>query len=211
MRPPHSAIAIVSALATILVSNPVRSAEGATDTDAAQPSVWTPKKLHFTFSGFTTKYSCDGLRDKMRQALLELGARKDLHVTEGACSSPAGGPEPFPNVDIEIHVLEPTSSAATSKSSAATSKPATAGTADGRPVPAHWKAIDLKLDKDPLWQAEDCELLEQIKHRVFPLFATRNVDYHSSCVAHQVSLGGTWLRAQVLVPDQEPPPAENHR
>jgi hypothetical protein len=52
----------------------------------------------------------------------------------------------------------------------------------------------LRLDRDPLWLAEYCELVEQIKHSFLPLFTTRNVDYHSNCVAHQVSRGGTWLQ-----------------
>jgi hypothetical protein len=52
-------------------------------------------------------------------------------------------------------------------------------------------------------QAEACELLEQIRHSFLPLFATRNVEYHSDCTAHQVAPAGTWLRAEVLVPDQQ--------
>ena len=59
------------------------------------------------------------------------------------------------------------------------------------------EGIDLQLDKDPLWQAEDCELLEQIDI-LLALFATRNVDYHSSCVAGRVVPSGTSLRAEVL-------------
>lgn len=82
-------------------------------------------------------------------------------------------------------------------------QPLSSDAEDAKAVPAHWKAIDLRLDRDPLWQAEDCELLEQIKHTFLPLFATRDVDYHSSCVPHQVSPGGTWLRAEVLSADKD--------
>lgn len=164
---------------------------GAESGTAGQPQagLWTPKKVHFVFQGFTTRYSCEGLRDKVRKALLDLGARNDLQVTEGACSRPGGGPEPFPSVDVKMSVLEPVKGG---------SEKARANT-----VPAHWQTIDLRTDTDPLWQAEDCELLEQIKHTFVPLFATRAVQYHSDCVAHQVALGGTWLRAQVLMPDQK--------
>jgi len=163
------------------------STEAAAGNDTAQPAVWAPKQIHFVFQGFTTKYSCQGLQDKVRKALLELGARPDLKVTEGACTNPAGGPEPFPNVDVKMQVL----------------KPAPAAGNDSHPetVTAHWKAVDLRLDRDPLSQAEDCELLEQIKHTFLPLFTTRNVDYQSTCIPHQVSPGGTWLRAKVLTAD----------
>jgi hypothetical protein len=164
----------------------------AENASGAQRAVWTPKKLHFVYQGFTTHYSCEGLQDKVKKALLELGARKDLKVREGACSRPGGGPEPFPNVDVSMNVLEPESGSSADDKT--------------KPVSAHWKMIDLKLDPDALSEAADCELLEQIKHSFLPLFATRNVDYHSTCVAHQVTPGGTWLRAEVLLPD--PPGAQ---
>lgn len=161
--------------------------ETPSDTDNGLRAIWTPKQVHFTYMGFTTHYSCQGLKDKVRKAVLLLGARKDLRVEEGACQSASGGPEPFPNVNVKMNVLQPVP----------------ADKAEPNAVPVHWRKIDLELDRDPLWQAEDCELLEQLQHTLVPLFATRNVDYHSTCAAHQVFPGGTWLRADVLVPDQK--------
>ncbi len=38
---------------------------------------WVGRKLDYTYMGFTAKYSCDGLRDTVREVLLALGARKD--------------------------------------------------------------------------------------------------------------------------------------
>jgi hypothetical protein len=158
----------------------------------AQPAMWTPKELRLIYQGFTTHYSCDGLRDKVRQALLQLGARADLSVQETACASSAGRPDPFPGVNIKVQVLKPWDGAAA---------------ADAQPVPAHWKSIDLKLNRDPLHEAGDCELLEQIKQTVLPLFTTRNVQYSSNCVPHQLSPGGTRLSAEVLVSDTPVAPA----
>jgi len=186
---PRPGLTWATASAAILLCLSVETPAGAADDESAQHAVWTPKELHFVFQGFTTRYSCDGLQDKVRKALLDLGARKDLQVHAGACSSPGGGPEPFPNVDVKINVLEPVRDAHVDPHANA--------------VPAHWKRVDLQLDRDPLWQAEDCELLEQIKHSFLPLFTTRNVEYHSSCVPHQVAPGGTWLRAEVLAADQK--------
>ena len=180
----------VTRLAPTLLSSSLvvaSSMTAAAQTSAPLRAVWVTKEVHFVFQGFTTKYSCDGLQSKIRNALLQLGARKDLRVDEGACSSPTGGPEPFPSVNVKLSVLQPLAN----------------NKEDAKAVLAHWKAIDLRLDKDPLWQAEDCELLEQIEHTFLPLFATRNVDYHSSCVPHQVSPGGTWLRAEVLSADKD--------
>ena len=158
-----------------------------TGTQAARESaVWTPRELLFIYQGFTTRYSCDGLRDKVRSILLELGAREDLKVTATGCSSP-GGPDSFPGVRIKMNVLQP-----------AADKNATAGT---QSVPSHWKMLDLTPQRDAVSAAGECELIEQVKQSILPLFATRNVEYSSNCLPHQLQIGATRLRAEVLVPD----------
>lgn len=173
-------------VAALVLSVPVWA--GAADSAAppadAQPAVWAPKELHFVFMGFTAHYSCDGLRDKIQRVLGELGARDGFRVEYAGCSSPFGKPDPFPGVRIRMQALQP---AGTSENS-------------GDVVGAHWRRVDLHLDKDPVWEASDCELLEQIKQKILPLFATRNVDFASNCVPHQAYLG-TRLAADVLFPD----------
>jgi hypothetical protein len=77
---------------------------------------------------------------------------------------------------------------------------ATAGT---QSVPAHWKSVDLIPQRDAVSAAGDCELVEQVKQSILPLFATRNVEYSSNCVPHQLQIGATRLRAEVLVPDRK--------
>src|SRR6185312_7254369 len=134
----------VTRLAPTLLSSSLvvaSSMTAAAQTSVPQRAAWVSKEVHFVFQGFTTKYSCDGLQSKIRNALLQLGARKDLRVDEGACPSPTGGPEPFPSVNVKLSVLQPLAN----------------NKEDASAVLAHWKAIDLRLDKDPLWQAEDCE------------------------------------------------------
>lgn len=172
-----------TALAALILFIPVWA--GAADSAAApadaQAAVWTPKELTFVFMGFTAHYSCDGLRDKIRHVLGELGARRDFKVEYYGCSSPFGSPDPFPGVRIKMQVLQP----ADDKSADA--------------VSARWQRVDLHLDKDPVWEASDCELLEQIKQKILPLFTARNVDFASNCVPHQASLG-TRLSADLLLP-----------
>lgn len=182
------ALALASvALAYGLTAGTVAAADAAPDVADAQPATWTPKELNFTYQGFTTHYSCDGLREKVRSALLALGARrKGLAVHESGCSRLNGGPEPFPGVRIKMQVLTPVAAAATP---------------DANTAAAHWKTVDLRLDRDALSESGDCELLEQIKQSILPLFTTRNIKYSSTCVPHQLSVGGTTLRADVLVSD----------
>jgi hypothetical protein len=155
--------------------------------DGGLSAVWAPKEFRFTYQGFTSKYSCDGLREKMRDILLQLGARKsDLKITDWGCAGSSGRPDPFPGVAVKMTVLVPADGAA---------DPA-------QTVPAHWQPLALKLDRSSLSEAGECELVEQVKQKVLPLFSTRNIDLKSNCVPHQLTPGGTQLSAEVLAPDQ---------
>jgi hypothetical protein len=177
----------------------------AADDTASVSAVWTPKEMRFVYLGFTSKYSCDGLADRMRKVLLLLGARKDLKVSPSGCSSPFGRPDPFPGVMIRMSVLEPADQSQAEKGAngAGSANAATGSNASAAPVSAHWKMIDVNsaLARDPLWQAGQCELLEQVKQSVLPKFRKRNVVYQSTCVPNQLNIGATQLRAEILVPD----------
>jgi len=159
----------------------------------AGDAVWTQRTLQFVYMGFTAHYSCDGLRDKIRMTLLQLGARaKDLKVQTYGCTAALGRPEPFPGVRATFFVLQPAGQAA----------PGHAAAAAGPPVAAQWQSVNLNLSEigDPLDHAGQCELVEQIKHSILPLFATRDLDFRQSCIPHQLTPAGTTLRVQVLKP-----------
>ena len=182
----HGPLASVVALAFLL-----SSAAWADSTDGGQSAVWAQKEFKFIYQGFTTKYSCDGLHDKMRRILLEFGARKeDLKIGEWGCSGRSGVPDPFPGVIVKMSVLVPAEGTAAPGAEAA--------------LPSHWRAVQLKLDNSSLSEAGECELIEEVKQQVLPLFTTRNVDLKSTCVPHQLTPGGTQLTADVLAPDQMP-------
>jgi len=167
---------------------------GAADADqatgaAGQSAVWTQKEVTFVYMGFTTKYSCDGLRDKVKGVLLDLGAqKKDLKVSEFGCTFPYGRPDPFPGVRVKMSVLQPTG----------------APGADDKqpPVQAHWKPVDLKLRDSLSNDSGECELVEQIRTKLVPLFATRDVDLKDNCIPHQESATRPSLKMQVLVLDK---------
>jgi hypothetical protein len=165
-----------------------------TTPDGPQSAAWTQKELLFRYQGFTTKYSCDGLEEKVRRALLQLGARKkDLQVRGSGCASPYGRPDPFAAVRIKMSVLQPQSQAATDDKH--------------KPVSAHWTAVDLKLsDFGQLNSSGECELVEQIKTNIVPLFTARNVQLRQTCIPHQASAGGSSLKMEVLMAD----PKEAH-
>ncbi|HUN72346.1 MAG TPA: hypothetical protein VMU52_08550 [Steroidobacteraceae bacterium] len=156
---------------------------------AAQDSVdavWVPKHIEFIYQGFTTHYSCDGLQEQIRGMLQKLGAR-DLEVRQMACTR-LEGPTPFPGVRVTMSVLVPASSAQASKAKSASP-----------PVQAQWKEVVLMPSNASYEDQGNCELIEQFKRTFLPLFTTRKVDYGSTCVPHELTLG-THLSAQVLMP-----------
>src|SRR3984893_11367016 len=170
---PGTARPVPALAACLLVSSAWAAEAGSASTGEGQPAVWTEKELTFVYQGLTTKYYCDGLRDKVRSVLLDLGAqKKDLKVQQLGCSSSMGRPDPFPGVRVKMKVLQPAS-----------------GTADEQqtPVAAHWKPVDLKLRDSFSTDSGECELVEQIRHTIVPLFATRNVDLKTDCIPHQAT------------------------
>ena len=180
----RSLAALALAGLTAAVCAPARADTQAQDASGV-PAVWTAKELRFVYMGFTSHYSCDGLRDKIRVILRDFGARDDMQVSESPCPGALGRPTRFPGVNIKVNVLQPAS-----------------GASDSGAVAAHWKRVELPGSGDVVREAGDCELVEQVKQSILPLFATRDVQYRSTCVPHQLSIGGTSLTADVLVPDQ---------
>jgi hypothetical protein len=182
-----AAIGRLGRLGGALVAACVYAAAGAPALAAAdspqQPAAWVQKELNFRYVGFTTKYSCDGLQDRMRRLLLKLGARDDLKVTEYGCLAP----ETTPGVRIVMHVLQ------------AASAPG------GQTVAAHWQTVDLLADRDLFDAARDCELIAQLDRDVLPLFSPRHVDYSAACHVNDPLTGGTRLKADVLVSDSARP------
>jgi hypothetical protein len=196
--------ALASVLVLALAPAPAHAQASGTEPQAAAPAgsellsaQWVEKNLNFVYQGFTTHYSCDGLRDQMIKVLTQLGARKDMKVRERGCTSPTGRPEPFPGVDATFSVLEPVP---------------VNGVVARQMVPARWEPMKLDFGRGSLDQAGQCELIEQVKHKVLPLFTTRNVDFTNTCVPHQLTPGGTRLEAEILKPaatrsaDTAPPP-----
>jgi hypothetical protein len=159
--------------------------------ETPQATRWIERKIYFTYLGFTTHYSCEGLADQVRHVLLELGARKsDLNVHEAGCTARAGEPTPFPAVAGTFSVLVPVAPAE-----------AYSPSSSGGIVFAHWQPVNVRFDHSALEMSGQCELLEQVKQHILPLFPARNVQFKSLCVPHELFAGGTSLRVEVLIPN----------
>ncbi len=166
----------------------VHAADTAAVPVPAPAAHWVERKFDYTYMGFTTHFTCDGLRDDVRDVLLALGARKkDLKIQSRGCSR-LDGPEPFPGVSARFSVLVPVT-------------PADIGKVGSAPAqPAQWHNVDLVKRNQTGRDRAPCELLEQLKAQALPLFTSRNLVFASSCVPHQISLGEIHFSVDVLGP-----------
>jgi hypothetical protein len=143
------------------------------------PGAWTKHQYSFAFMGFTSTYSCDGLADKLKELLITAGARPDVVSNPGACASGFGHPDKFARADLVFYTLAPTGGSAP----AAPAK----GTPASPPVGGIWRAVKFAAYSPRDLGLGDCELIEQFRDRLLPMFTTRNVDNHVNCVPHQES------------------------
>jgi hypothetical protein len=159
---------------TLLLSN----AAFADQASAPEPGVWQKHQYSFAFMGFTSTYSCDGLADKLKLLLIAAGARHDVKSSPGACASGFGRPDKFARADLTFFTLAPGATGAA---------PGATDTAAGKPVDGIWRPVAF-ADRSPRELGTgDCELVEQFRNNVLPMFTTRNVDNHTTCVPHQNS------------------------
>jgi hypothetical protein len=156
----------------------ISTASSADEPAAPQPGIWQKHEYSFVFLGFTSTYSCDGLADKLKILLNAAGARKDVKSRAGACASGFGRPDKFARADLTFYTLVPGTTPAAG---------AADGSSAGKPVDGTWRAVSLADHSPRELSTGDCELVEQFRNNVLPMFTTRNVDNHTTCVPHQNS------------------------
>jgi hypothetical protein len=165
------------------------SAWGA-DAGGLIPAVWKEQHLSFFYMGRTSRYSCDGLRDKVRAMLLDLGARRDLSITAQGCEDTAARvrlASPGPGLTIVFSSPVPPDAAA---------KPLHAG--DLSAVDARFEAFSITSDAFRNMEIADCELVEEFARQVLPKLATRNLKQDITCVPFQQSGGRFLVRGEIL-------------
>jgi hypothetical protein len=150
-------------------------------TDATQ-SVWQKHDYSFQLLGFTTTYSCDGLASKLKVLLIAAGARADAKSTADACAGGYGTPDKFARVSLTFYTLAPAQNG---------------GNANA-PSNAVWQSVAI-ADRSPREiRLGDCELVEQFRDKVLPMFTTRNIDSRVTCVPNQLSGSAINLKFEVL-------------
>lgn len=153
-------------------------------------AVWKEQHLNFYHMGRTSRYSCEGLRDKVRAMLLDLGARRDLRVTALGCEGSVARARPGslgPSLDLVFSAPALPDPAA---------KPVHPG--DLAAVDARFEAFAIASDAFRNMGVADCELVEEFTHQILPRLVTRNLKQDITCVPLQQSGGRFLVRGQIL-------------
>jgi len=133
--------------------------------------VWQKHDYNFQFLGFTSTYSCDGLASKLKVLLITAGAREDAKAASVGCSGDYGVPDKFAQSRLTFYTLAPVGG----------------GENASPPINGVWRSVAF-AERSPREVAlGDCELVEQFRDKVLPMFTTRNVDNRMTCVPNQVS------------------------
>lgn len=163
---------------------------GGAETGAPLAAVWKEQRLDFLYIGQTARYSCEGLRDKMRALLLDLGARRDLKVSVVACDETANGIGRRP-IGPRLGIVF--SSPALPDG---TAKPPHLGDPAG--VEARFERFTLTSDAFRNYGIGDCELVEQFTRQILPKLVTRDVTKDITCVPNQFSGSRFFVRGEIL-------------
>jgi hypothetical protein len=153
------------------------------------PAVWKEQHLEFTYDGRTARYSCQGLRDKMRSLLLDLGARRDLQVALLGCDESAPLGRGYVGPRLSLIFSSPTLPEAGAK-------PLRPG--DLNAVDARYEAFTLTSDAFRNYGVGDCELVEEFAREILPHLSARNVKQDITCVPYQASGSRFWVRGEIL-------------
>jgi hypothetical protein len=164
----------------MLAALPAIASESGSDEAAA---AWKRHEVDFLYSGFTTRYSCGGLRSKVKLLLKHLGALPDIKITERGCDEGRSLVAQFPRLKVAFYAPE---------------LPASGARDVGEPVLGVWKAVTIKRNSPRGLDMGDCELVELFRDRIMPKFLTRKVQGDINCIPHQLVGNRIDLRFEVL-------------
>lgn len=172
----------------------------AADSDSIQAK-WKPQEIRYSYSGFTTAYSCDAVEDKLENILEEVGAHPQTKVRAAGCNRS----RPARNFFITITTAMPV--AATDADTAAFGKTeqellermGSKKAIKQEEFLATWKTIDLSHERKLDLQPGDCELMEGLRDHVLPKLGVKVVSDRVLCIPKHVSIRTPELKVSALV------------
>lgn len=204
------AVSLVPMLLAVTVSAPAPAIATGEDAAPVVNAVRVEREVELVYMGFTSYYSCDGLRDKVRRVLVDLGLGDGLKVGTRGCIR-VTGPEIMPSVRIVAQVpVEATPEVLAQLESEAGKRELVARVKGVAPAeataqfPVRRKRVEFEADPLGDLQEGDCELVEQLRDRVFPKLGVKVVEDRTQCAPRQVRPGSIHTVVEVLEP--VPPP-----
>ena len=150
---------------------------------AEEPAAWTLHEVDLQYMGFTTRYTCSGLKSKVKLLLKHMGVREDVKLLERGCEFGYQKVADFPRVKITFW---------------APTLPKMGDKDPGDPVLGVWKAVTIKRNSPKGLDMGDCELVELFRDRVMPKFLVRDLQGDVNCIPHQLVGNRIDLRFEVL-------------
>jgi hypothetical protein len=150
------------------------------------PAVWKEQHVDFRYRGRTAQYSCDGVRDKVRAMLIDLGARRDAKIAAIGCS---GDGVPSSAASLSVIFSAPALPEAAAK-------PLHVG--DLVATDARFESFTIASDAFRNMGIGDCELVEEFARQILPKLTTRNVKQDIACVPYQQSGSRFLVQGEIL-------------
>ncbi len=187
-------LALLVAAAGLALGSPAFAAGDAPPVDGT----WQQHHDYFTFMGFTSRYSCEGLREKLTLLLTMSGARPGFKV-DSTCAAPSGVPDRMASARLTFWTLTPAGSVAPPAA-----KPDAKAPAAPEPGVGAWRTVEWRAGSPRELDGGDCELVEQFSREILPMFTTRSLESRMNCVPHQANPQGIALKFDVLGAIPEP-------
>lgn len=146
-------------------------------------AVWQAHQVEFHYSGFTSHYSCVGIRTQLRLLLRAVGARDDMRI-EGSCGEIDNVPPPFHRLKLAFSVPVP----------------APGGGSPGETFPAERREVRIERGEPRGVEWGDCELVEQFARQVLPVLNPTQLEEDIACVPHRNTPGRPRLHMTLLMP-----------
>jgi hypothetical protein len=167
-------------------------------------AVWKVQSLDFAYSGYATVYSCDALREKVRDILQVLGARETMRIRSWGCTDMLTHGRMEITLESPVEATPENVRALTSYDSTqelvARVRNERLDRAEELPrFPATWKTVSMR-DKPLKLGPSDCELVEQLRRDVLPRMSIRVERDRLRCSVAFGNIGQPQLRIAALVP-----------
>jgi len=168
---------------TTAIATLVLAAGAASAAPEEQPAIWQPHHSQFDYFSITSRFTCDGLENKVRQILIYLGARSDVYVQATGCPEGPFSISRSAFVRIDFSTLGTPGAASDSADVS----------------PASWTPLQLASQRPFFLGDGDCELIDQMKKLITDNFSWRGkVSYRTDCPINTTQFHDFQIQGEVL-------------